>query len=186
MTANEALKPLGALSVFILTIGLLLVVRFWSQGLSKTFSQHVATSKKGIVYYTLLFTIVLPLLLVFFIGWFVPTFQLSSWFTVFLVVATTTQYLCTLIPETGGIRSQYHRFLAGLSALALIPVVTMLMTASTVSVFNRTVASVSLLCMVGIIAILVAKRAEHKYFLLLQSLYFAAFFVTVLSMTYVR
>lgn len=184
--AIETFKPLGLVSAIILIVGLSLVVRYWPQGMSKTFSQHVASSKRGILYYTLLFTVVLSILLVFFIGWFVPYFGLSAWFTFFLVFSAATQYLCTLVPETGGKKSQLHRMLAGASAVALLPVMAILARSNNISAAARAITLASLVVMIWIVATIAYRKAEHKYFLILQSLYFLAFFVAVLSATYIR
>lgn len=86
-----------------------------------TFSQHVALHRSAVLYYIGLFTVVLPLLAIFLLGWFMPTFHLSWWFGFFVVVACTTQYACTFVPETGGRKTRYHRLLAGISAVSLLP-----------------------------------------------------------------
>src|SRR5687768_4830790 len=119
MLAIEAYKPLGALSAVILFAGLFYIVNKWPQGKHITYSQRIATSKQGIIYYILLFSLVLPLLILFFVKWFIPAFNLSPWFGFFVFASSLSQYLCTLIPEVGGRKSRYHRFFAFSSALLL-------------------------------------------------------------------
>jgi hypothetical protein len=174
----------GLFAFLILIAGLVFIVWRWPEGKHLTFSQHVAMDKHRILYYVGLFSIVLPLLMLFFIGWFVPRFQLSAWFSVFIVVSAVTQYACTLIPEVGGWKTRYHRILAGLSAAALLPPLIMVLMSTPISQVARLVTDVSLLAMLGIIYLITAGKGKHEYFLYLQMGYFAAFFVAVLLATY--
>lgn len=184
MEANEAFKSLGIVSALVLFCGLWFVVKKWPQGNDRTFSQHIASSKAGVLFYIGLFSIVLPMLLLFFMGWFIPTYGLSSWFTFFILIAATTQFLCTLIPETGGNKSKCHRLLAFASADCLIPSVLILVMSETPSYVSRVISLVSLIIMSSIVFILVHNKAEHKNLLVLQASYFFAFFASVLSVTY--
>lgn len=184
MEVSEVYKHFGLLSAALLTPGLLFVVLRWPQGKHRTFSQHIATSKTAIIYYVLLFSIVLPLLVLFFLKWFIPYFRFSSIFTVSIIVAALLQFLCTLIPEVGGWKSTIHRALAFLSAdLLLIPV--LLVTISPfVSTLARATSLLSFAVMASIALLLIRSKAEHKYLLILQSGFFAMFFITVLTTTY--
>lgn len=76
-------RPLGAIAVAISAAALAVLVRVWPQGTHKTFSQHAAAHRQAIVYYVVLFSVVLPLLLLFFLGWFVPALHVSRWFDVY-------------------------------------------------------------------------------------------------------
>lgn len=190
MTAIESFKPLGAVSAIILAVGLLLVIKLWPQGIGKTFSQHVATSQKAILYYIFLFTIVLPLLLLFFIGWFIPTFHLPGLATYFLVLAAATQFVCTLVPETGGKQSLIHQTLASISAFSLLPVIAAVVVGSSAhTAAKEVIAAICFLIMAsivlyGIIASLMTKKITHNYLLIFQASYYVAFFVAVLSASY--
>lgn len=179
-------KYFGLQAFLALLAGLLFIIWKWPEGKHLTFSQHVAVSKARIVYYVLLFSLVLPLLLLFFARWFVPTFALSPWFMTFMVVASLTQYGCTLIPEVGGLKTQTHRLLAGISALCLVPPLIILATADSVATMGKLLTLGSLFVMTGIIWAVALGRGKHNYFLLLQSGYFVAFFVPVLWISYLQ
>lgn len=184
MEAISDYKILGLFSIFILLFGLILVVVKWPQGKHLTFSQHVAKQKQSIIYYTALFSIVLPLLLLFFVGWFAPIFKLSVWFNVFIVAASVTQFACTIIPEVGGWKTKYHRTLAGISALCLIPASLFIVFSSQIDHSSRLLALFGVLTMLGIIIALIRRGGKHSYFLILQSTYFAVFFLPVLTASY--
>jgi hypothetical protein len=177
-------KYFGLLASLILLSGLLFIIWRWPQGKHLTFSQHVATQRHTILYYVLLFSIVLPLLLLFFINWFVPTLKLPILFTIFIVISSITQYVCTLIPEVGGWKTKYHRMLAGVSALFLLPPLGLLIISDSVLISGKCLALAGVLTMLSIVYVLMRGKGEHRYFLLLQSGYFAAFFVPVLLISY--
>lgn len=179
-------KYLGLLAVTVLILGLIIVVIKWPRGRDSTFSQHVAGQKISVFYYVMLFSIVLPLLLLFFFKWFMPEFGLSLWFGLFIVLSSITQYASTLVPETGGRKSHYHRVLAGISAILLVPALMIILTASPIGPLAKVITTVSLLAMVGIIYTIVRGKGKHPYLLLLQSAYFAAFFTPVLFISYLH
>jgi hypothetical protein len=177
-------KYFGLLSVVILLSGLLFVVYKWSHGTNLTFSQTVAKQKHSIIYYSTLFSIVLPLLLLFFIDWLTPEFQLSVWFSIFIVVSSVTQLFCTFIPEVGGWKTKYHRALAGISALCLIPALLFLIVSNSIGAASRAIAALSLIVMLGIIFVLIKQKGIHTHLLVLQSVYFIAFFAPILTASY--
>lgn len=178
-------RHLGLFASWVLLVGLGFIVWRWPEGKHLTFSQHVALHKHRILYYIGLFSVVLPPLLLFLLGWFGPTFKLSVWFGVFIVASALTQYACTLIPEVGGRKTTYHRWLAGVSALCLLPSMGVLLASPHISAWSKTVAAGSLIIMSCVIYMLIKGKGAHRYFLILQSLYFAAFLGAVLFIAYV-
>lgn len=181
---SSSYEHFGLLAFFILLSGLLFIVWKWPEGKHLTFSQHVALHEHRILYYILLFSLVLPLLLLFFVYWFVPTFQLSQWFSIFIIVASLTQYTCTLIPEVGGWKTKCHRSLAGVSALCLLPPLLLLMASDFVTMTGKLLTTLSIICMFSIIVAILRSKGTHSHFLYLQAAYFAAFFAAILSVTY--
>jgi hypothetical protein len=127
----------------------------------------------------------LPVLLLFFIQWFIPTFKLPVLFTIFIVLSAVAQFTCTLVPESGGLKSKYHRFLAACSAVLLLPAMLILAFSSNIT-SAMMVLTITMLCiMVGIIVFLAIVKGTHKYLLLLQAGYFTCFFVAILGITYI-
>jgi hypothetical protein len=177
-------KYLGLLSVCLLLCGLVFVIMRWPQGKHLTFSQHVAKQKQSIIYYSVLFCITLPLLLLFFVGWFSPTFNLPVWSNIFVIASSATQIACTLIPEVGGWKTKYHRALAGISAICLIPALLFIALTSQINNLSKVLAMLGVIIMLGIIIALIRNGGKHSHFLILQSAYFAVFFIPVLTAAY--
>lgn len=178
-------KHLFAISAVVLLLGLTAVVRLWPHAINRTFSQHVARYKKAIIFYSVIFCLVLPLMIIFFFKWFIPYFSLNIWFAACIVCASGLQLACTFIPEVGGTKSVIHRGLAFLSADFLLPALILLAFSSAVSSVGRASAVLASAVMATVIAIMLVNKAEHKYLLVLQALYFTAFFLVILVTTYV-
>jgi len=173
----------GLYAVIVLLVGLSMIPMLWPQNRHHTFSQHVARHKIAIAYYIILFSIALPLLVLFFYKWFTPHVHASEWLTAFVVLAAITQYACTLVPETGGKRATVHRALAGVSGLCLIPSLLIIM-ASQINGSARLICGVALLAMLICLGLVVKAKGEPRNFLILQSVYFASFFVPMLYIRY--
>lgn len=86
------LRELLPLSLIILIAGLGFLVWHYRYGLKLTFSQQAALDDFGILYYITLFTIVCPLLYIFFTSWFAPMLALPPSFSVFV----STHSCCNL------------------------------------------------------------------------------------------
>ena len=177
-------KYFGLLSIALLFAGLWFVVWRWPQGKHMTFSQHVAQHKSASIYYFFLFAITLPLLNIFFIIWFALTFNLPIWFNVFAIGASDFQIACTMVPELPGWRTKWHQALAGISALLLLPLPMILAGSSNIEIVDRIVAANSLFGMLSVIVFAIRAKGKHPKLLIAQALYFAAFFIPILSISY--
>ncbi len=98
----EAYKSLGLIGISLTILGLGFLVFKWPQGKHMTFSQHAAAQKVSIFYYFFLMCFITPFYVIFFLWWLVPTFNLSSWFSIFVLSSLFFQILCTLVPELPG------------------------------------------------------------------------------------
>ena len=134
------------------------------------------------MYYALLFATTLPLLDIFFIKWFTPAFEFSSWLSGWAIAASVFQVACTLIPETGGWRVKIHQLLAGLSALCLLPAAAIIALGGTMELPVRLFSFACFGVMLGVL--FVVFRAQYKQLLLLQIVYFGAFFLPILAIAY--
>jgi len=177
-------KYFGLVAVVVLAVGLGFVVHKWPRGVSYTFSQHVALRRASIIYYAALFFVTMPLLVLFFIKWFVPVYNISHWFTVLVMGSAVAQCACTLVPETGGRKSSIHRALAGLSAVLLIPALLVLSRQNEMGTIQMIIILLSVAVMTSITGLVALSGGKHKYFLVLQALYFAAFFAPILFISY--
>lgn len=186
--ATEQYKNFILIVSLITVVGLSVILKAWPYGINRTFSQHVARHKAGIIYYILLFLMILPLLLIYIFKWFIPTFNPPAVFGYLIIVASVTHFACTLVPETGGRKTFIHQMLAYTSADCLLPATILVALTPSVSSFGRVVAAISGLIMTGIVAIFVKAYAkdkgEHNYLLILQASYFTLFFLTLLVATY--
>ena len=68
MDIEQIIRHLVIVALITLFAGLVFLVMHWPQNHAKTFSQHAAAHNTSTVYYILLFTVVIPLLSVFFFG----------------------------------------------------------------------------------------------------------------------
>ena len=149
-----------------------------------TFSQHAAVNRTASIYYSLLFLFTLPILIAFFASWYVPERDLPSTFLWFAVISAMFQLFCTWFPETGGTNTTIHRFLTGISGVALLPLMIMIASFSDFSLFVRSIAWVCLMAMILLLCTAVKNQNGYRYALLLQVGYYSAFFVTILVSTY--
>ncbi len=177
-------KIVGLVALVMLCLGLAFIPWRWPEGKHLSFSQHVAISKTRRMYYVLLFGMVLPLLLLFFFDWYIPHFQLNAWFGIFLATSAALQFGCAVIPEIGGWKSSVHRLLAGLSAILLLPLLISLLANDGTDWASSVLIYISLATMVGVICLLAKSKGEHSHLLILQCIYFTAFFVPIVYMSY--
>lgn len=178
-------KYFGLLALILLVLGLIFVLYRWPAEKHLTFSQRVALQKQSIVYYVILFSITLPLLLLFLVGWFQPAFKLSPWFNVFIVLSSIGQLLATLVPETTGWKVKFHRFISGMSGVLLIPMLVLMLSSDQISIMGKIITLLGIITMASVIGILMINKKETftpSY--VHQSIYYAGFFVPVLTVSY--
>ena len=160
----------------LLSIGLASLVRLWPRGREFSFSQHAAVNRSATIYYAVLFLITMPLLVAYFVLWLQPEFDVATLFVVCITLAAVLQIACTFFPEKGRWVT-LHRWLAGLSAVLFIPSLALLIPlAKGIAVGGIIV----MLIVAGIIARDKKKRVPYA----LQLVYYAAFFIPVVWMTY--
>ncbi|MDB5179272.1 MAG: hypothetical protein JWN01_1215 [Patescibacteria group bacterium] len=176
------MRHLGAVAVAVLTAGLGFVIWKWPAGTDLTFSQRVARHKTAIAFYIALFTVALPLLTIFFVGWFAPALHLSKWFMGLILTSVIAQYSVTLVPEVGGWKTRYHRATSFVSAACLVPALILAAMSGYVNLSGRLMALTSLAVMLGIMYIITLNKGRHRYLLWLQTGYYVAFFATTLWM----
>ncbi len=170
--------------ILMLIAGLLFTVTKWKGGLHMTFSQHAATNRWSKIYYASLFLLTLPLLMFFFMQWFVPAKNLPNIFLWIASISMLFQILCTFVPEEGGRKTLIHRILTSISAVTLLPLVVIIGTSSHLSEFLRMLCWLSFFSMVMLLIVALRNQKGYKYALLLQIAYYAIFFIVILATTY--
>lgn len=179
-------KILGFVSLLILAAGLMVVPIKWPRGRHYSFSQHVAMSKSAIIYYAILFAVSLPLFNLFVIKWFAPMYQLTYLFVVIIVTASIAQIACTLVPETGGRHTSIHRILVGISGLLLIPALAIMLTSPYIDIFGKIFTAASLIAMLSVVAIVSLQLRSPRNWLVLQVVYYTAFFMPIMLVAYTQ
>jgi hypothetical protein len=175
-------KHFGIISIAILLMGLLFLIKKWPKSIHHTFSQHATTSKASIIYYISLFTITLPLLAIFLLVWFVPMFNVPMVFIIFISLSLICQYACTFVPEIGA-NIKNHQLLAGISGLLLLPSLVVLLYIPGLDFMDKIITLISIVIMIGIVLRVIDHKS--KYALLLQSVYFIAFFTPIIVIAYI-
>jgi len=178
------MQHLGLLTILLIIAGLTFTVTKWKGGLHLTFSQHVARNRSSKIFYSLLFMVTLPILMLFFADWLVPTRSLPSAFLWFSAIAILFQIACTWIPEEGGRKTVVHRILTTISGVALLPLMVIIASSTNLSITVRCAAWIGLLVMIVLLSIALSHQKGYRYALLLQVGYYAAFFIVILMVTY--
>jgi hypothetical protein len=178
------MQHLLLLVIGLLVAGLTFTVIKWPGGLHMTFSQYAATNRWSKLFYCLLFVVTMPLLLWFFVVWFAPHNNLSAVFSWCAGVAVLFQILCTLVPETGGVRTTVHGALVSVSVLAMMPLVVMIGLSSDISTTVRLAAWIGLAAMLALLCTALMYRQGFRWVLLLQAGYYVAFLGVLLTATY--
>ena len=177
------MQHLIILVILLLIAGLTFTVTKWRGGLHMTFSQHAATNRWSKIFYALLFLVTLPILMLFFVEWFVPIKDIPSIFLWFAAIAIIFQIACTWVPEEGGRKTVIHRILTGISAVALLPLVFIIATSSQLAIV-RNIAWGGLLLMIMLSIIALTNKKGYRFALLVQISYYAIFFLIILTTTY--
>ncbi len=181
---NEVMQHLIVITIIALILGLIFTATKWRGGLHMTFSQHAATNRWSKIFYASLFLTTLPVFLCFIVFWLMPQKQLPEIFFWFAFIAVIFQVLCTLFPEENDWKTKLHRALAGISGVAMLPLVWILAMSLGVSSFARTIAWIALGCMLAILVLMLFRKATKQWALLLQISYYSAFFLAILAATY--
>lgn len=151
-----------------------------------SFSQHAAQTKEGCIFYFLLFLVHLPVFGWFLYGWFIPNFNLSWVFMVFVSLAIAGQAGAVTVPETSGWKVPVHRFFAFAMALMLLPLVVIIGFNTEINILARIVGFISGVFMLATqILYNLNNRYPHEYFLVFQATYVALFHLTILFAAYI-
>ncbi len=78
----------------------------------------------------------------------------------------------------------WHKGLAGISALLLVPVLILIAISDTVSTLARIVITAALIIMTYCIYLISRSNGEPHNFLLIQSAYFAVFLIPIMAIGY--
>ena len=95
------------------------------------------------------------------------TVQGPSAFLWFAVVSILLQIVSSWFPDEGGKKTIVHRILTSISGVALLPLVAIVATTSSLSTFIRYTLRVALLAMVALLNVTLTNQKGFRYALLL-------------------
>lgn len=171
---------LGLTSVLILIISLFYLEIKWGPDFSKTFSRLVARKRSSIIFYFITFTIFLSLFSIFITEIFIPKLQLPNTFLWIFAIGVVAQFICVVIPETGGIRTKVHLAAASVMSVSAFVQVIILPIYTQLSLLGVIICSLSLTVMLAIWLIVLTKHRLIKSELALQVIYFVCYLGTLL------
>lgn len=184
MTPVDALKPLGAISIFVTWSGLLFLIYRWPGNRSMSFSNHAASAKAATVFYGLLFSATLPFFYIFIDKWFVPAESLPNYFTGLVFIGCIGQLIAVWVPGTNRHKELVHNVAAYTMHTLLLPLVLILLVYGNVSVIARGITLLALIYMVSIWLIFAFIKLAKKHTLYLQASYVIMFHITILTTAY--
>lgn len=171
--------------VFIATIlawlAIGIVLWFWPVTKSKSISTHVSASKKAWLIFAPLETVALLLLYIFMLKWFIPTLILPTVYTALVSVVVLLELLTTWIPDTTGWKHTAHRKTAYGAAFLLPLLIMPILFSEATTAFSKMVTFISLSVMFYILYLLIAVKTARQKHLIYQSIYFACFYLPILS-----
>ena len=171
---------LGILSIIWLWSSFFILTRLWPGNISMTFSEHAAQTRGSIVYYFLTFSVFLISFYVFIIRWFVPTFQLSKLFSVFMTLASLGEFVALIVPTTGGIKTRIHDCASFCMLGLLVPLSGLIAVSPHFPMFIRVFASLVAPGMIFICLLFTFDKRTLHYKLIAQIVYGGSFHLLVL------
>ncbi|MCA9333475.1 hypothetical protein KC963_00325 [Candidatus Saccharibacteria bacterium] len=176
-------EVLGPISIAQLWLCLWFMLRRWPGNKSMSYSAHAAATRKGIIYYFVIFSLHMFLFYLFVANWFAPTFNLPTIFTAILLVAILGQFTALIVPTTGGKKTTLHDLASYLMYVMLVPLCLFITFSSNFSDFARFYATIAAIYMV--ISWFIFALNKHKdNFYLFQTLYGLSFHTSILVAMY--
>lgn len=177
---------MGALGFGIFWLGVLVMIRLRRGETAKSISEHVASAKKIAVLFGGVAIVSTALLVLFFVKWFTPTFQLGVLFNLVVVAMLLLFAVAGLIPDTSGVRHRIHINAAAAASLLLLPAMGMIIINDHVGHIARTFTTLATLLMLYVGYRFAASRHTQSQLLVYEAAYFLCFDVSVLVATYIR
>ncbi len=153
---------------------------------STSISGHIAANKKVSVFFGVISLLVAPLLLVFFIKWFTPTFHFGWVFNVLIAVIWFLYFVAGVVPDTKGLAHKIHRRAALAASMLLVPAMVIMVANNHIGTFARVFMIFGLLIMLVTGAELRKNNYTSDKFLIYQAVYFLSFDISIIIATYVR
>ncbi len=175
-------------------LGLILVGITWLAGafmLTKwrgenrpTISRHASSTKGAYWLFLALLVGGGSVFYVWLVDWFAPHLQLGTVFKSVLTLVILCQIVTAVVPDIGERRKLVHHLAASIMCVLYIPLATLILTSSRLSLLARIVVVVAAAYMVVALVWVVILNRNRDRFLLFQTLYVMIFQSAILTAAY--
>jgi hypothetical protein len=182
----EGYKNTGAIALSIFWLAVLVIIRLRKGEKAKSISEYVASAKKIAVLFGGVALVSTVLLVLFFVKWFTPTFQLGILFNLVVVTMLLLFAVAGLVPDTKGIQHKIHINAAVMASLLLLPAMLLMIINDYISQVARMFTILASFTMLYAGYKFAASRHTQNQLLVYEAVYFLCFDVSVLMAAYVR
>lgn len=184
MNPPEIYKVFGPISVIITGLAIAIMMYKWRGDKNMLISDNAAVNRSSYLFMLTVQSITLPMLLLFWAKWLVPTLELPSFFTILAGLACLGLLVAAWIPAAKGWKHKVHGLFAYGAAALVPPMLVMLYLSPKISLLARYMALAVFFYVLVVIAIFtVFKGRVGKYFYL-QTGYIFLFALTTLVAAY--
>ena len=182
----EAYKNFGLIGFGIFWITTVVMIRLLRGDKTKSISSHAASAKKVSMVFGLVSALSAIVLILFFMKWFTPTFQLGTIFNLLVIGMLILFGIAGIVPDKKGIKHTVHIWSAVVASVLLLPAMTLIIGSNQISQVARIFTAIALVAMVFIGYQLIKRNRNNSRLLMYEALYFLCFDLSILVVTYVR
>lgn len=182
----EAYKYLGIIIIALAWLIGGVVVYKWPGGKHMSVSRHAASNKTAYYIMAIMQTIGFPILALWVVEWFSPTFHKSVLFNTLNLVMISGFLLAAWVPDIKGIRRRIHELSAYGAAFLMIPICLIILLSARASSLAHLISAVAVIYMLTSFLLFVFKEKVREYHLYFQVVYIALFDVSILVAAYTK
>lgn len=178
-----AISDLLAAAVIITTVTVLSIVVVLKSSPETTISLNVAKHKTAFYFLAIGISLALALSSLWYNQWFAPVYSLQLLSHAFFSVIVSSFLIAVWIPDVAGRRRKIHRLAAYIAVLTM-PLFLLTIAPSLPYLIYSYALFATVLLQAAMVYLLFFVPVARKYFLPLQGVYLASFFVVLLTLTY--
>ena len=179
-------KNMGALALGLFWCTVVIIIHVLNGKKAGSISEHAASAKKIAIIFGGVSLLSAVLLVLFFVKWFTPTFQLGAVFNIIVLTMLILFAVAGVVPDGKGIKHKIHVITAIVASVLLLPAMVMIILNNHVSQAARVFAILAILTMFYTGYRFTASRHTENKLLIHEALYFLCFDVSVLVVAYIR
>lgn len=184
--AVESYKNFGLIGFSIFWLTTIVMIALLKGDKTKSISSHAASAKKTSLVFGAVGVVSAVFLILFFVKWFTPTFQLGLIFNLLVIGMLILFGIAGAVPDTKGVKHTVHIWSAVVASILLLPAMILIIVSNQVSQTAQIFTALSLLTMITIGYQLTKKNRTDSRLLLYEALYFLCFDLSILVATYLR